>query len=569
MISLRNSLHLDKLRWLFWLRWKMFLRGFTRASGRVSYIIGTIFQFLFGLLIGGAVGVISFFAYRYLDAPANAEVLVLVLTGAYLLWLILPLFEFSVNEGLDISKLALFPLTRWELMTSLLFSTLLDIPTIGLFLVLAAVVVGWAFSVPLALIALLTMLVFYAQVVGMSQLVLALLARTLQSRRFRDLSVILLIVFSSSCYLIQQFVFRGLASSNFLGALRNAAFSPYLQWLPPGMAARAVQQAYLGNWGMSFAWLAGLVVVTLVVLYLWQQVVERGLSSTEGGGGATRVRRRQEQPGLAVADGAAPASVWERIIPPQVLAIAIKDLKYFRRDPQLLGMLFQSIFSVVILLVITLINTGGTNRLTFFGPWAVMVAPLYIFLSLYTLSYNVLGFERQSLTTLFLFPIDPKRILWGKNLVVLVIGVVEVALAILVAAFLSRAWDLVLPAFAVGLAGIGVILGIGNFTSVFFPMRMRQIQRGFQSSASSNTSTQNGCLRGIMSLATLAAMLVAMIPVGLALALPVILGARWVWIVSIPASLVYGAVIYFMVTALVAPRIVEKAPEILALTTRE
>src|SRR6266487_3530824 len=494
-------IHGDKLRWLFWLRWKMFLRGFTRASGRVSYIIGTIFQFLFGLLIGGAVGVISFFAYRYLDAPANAEVLVLVLTGAYLLWLILPLFEFSVNEGLDISKLSLFPLTRWELMTSLLFSTLLDIPTIGLFLVLAAVVVGWAFSVPLALIALLTMLVFYAQVVGMSQLVLALLARTLQSRRFRDLTVILFVIFSSSCYLIQQFVFRGLASSNFLGALKNATFSPYLQWLPPGMAARAVQQASLGNWGASLAWLAGLVVATLVVLYLWQLVVERGLSSTEGGASTVRVRRQQERP-VELSTGEGTVSIWRRLLPPQVLAIAVKDLKYYRRDPQLLGQLFQSVFSIVVLLV------------------------------------------------------------------VLCIGVVEVALIILLAAFLTGAWSYVLPAFAIGLAGIGVILGIGNFTSVFFPMQMRQIRRGFQSPGV-NASTQSGCLRGIMSLATLACMLVVMIPVGLALVLPVFLNARWVWFASIPASLVYGAAIYFVVTALVAPRIVERTPEILAATTRE
>ena len=126
----------------------MFLRGFTRASGRVSYIIGTIFQFLFGLIIGGGVGIGSYFAYRYLPTPANTEILFLVLTGAYLFWLVLPLLEYSVNEGLDLSKLSLFPLTRLELMTSLLFSTLLDIPTLGLFFVLVGAIAGWALSVP-------------------------------------------------------------------------------------------------------------------------------------------------------------------------------------------------------------------------------------------------------------------------------------------------------------------------------------------------------------------------------------------------------------------------------------
>jgi ABC-2 type transport system permease protein len=555
----------DKLRWLFWLRWKMFLRGFTRASGRVTYIIGTIFQILFGLLIGGGVGVGSFFAYRYLPAPANIEVLFLVLTGAYAFWLILPLFEYSVNEGLDLSKLALFPLTRLELMMSLLFSTLLDIPTLGLFLVLAGVVAGWALSVPLALFSLLTMLIFYAQVVGISQLVLALLARTLQSRRFRDLSVIVIILFSSSCYIVSQLVVRGLSSSNFIGALKNATFSHYLQWLPPGMAAQAVRQASIGNWGISFVWLAALLVVTGVVLYLWQLVVERGLTSTEGGG-STSVRRRRVVETAHVET--ASSGIWERILPAQVRAIAVKDVKYYRRDPQLLGLLSQSLVTIVVLLFVTVVNTGGVNRITAFGPWAVMIAPLYIFLSLYALSYNVLGFERQSLTTLFLFPIDPKRILWGKNLVVLVIGAIETALVIVVAAVLTHAWVFILPAFAVGLAGIGVMLGIGNVTSIFLPMRMRPMGRGFRPGGA-NASTQNGCLRGVLSLATLALMLIVLAPAELALVLPVIFSALWVWIITIPLSVVYGGAIYFGVTALVAPRMIERIPEILAATTRE
>ena len=200
-------LHADKLRWLFWLRWKLLLRGFTRDRGR---LIGLVLLLLFGLPFAIGIGVLTFLAYRHLPSPANMEVLFLVLTAVYLLWAVLPLLEYTINEGLDISKLALFPLTRAELMVSLLFSTLLDVPTVGLLLIFAAVVAGWAISLPVALMALLTMLVFYVQVIGTSQLILALLMRTLQSRRFRDLSIILVALFSSSCYLFQQLALRGL-----------------------------------------------------------------------------------------------------------------------------------------------------------------------------------------------------------------------------------------------------------------------------------------------------------------------------------------------------------------------
>ncbi len=559
-------IHADKLRWLLWLRWKMFIRNFTRSSGRVSRIIGTIFLVLFGLPFIGGIAVGTYFAYRYLPAPSNTEVLFLVLTAIYLLWLMLPLLEFTVNEGLDLSKLALFPLTRAELMASLVISTLLDIPTVGLFLVFAAVVAGWSLSVPLALMALLAMLVFYIQVVGMSQLVLALLMRTLQSRRFRDLSIIFVALFSSSCYLIQLFVTHTLGSANFINSLNSASFSPYLQWLPPGMAARSIQQASVGNWGASFAWLAGLLVVSVFVLYLWQLVVERGLSTPESGGGK-RVRQRRPEPVVAAGTANVPASIREHVLSSQIFALAIKDLKYFRRDPQLQAQFFQSIMSVSVLIVVTLINSGNNNGMTFLGPWMVMLAPWFVFLSLYTLSYNVLGMERQGLTTLFLFPIDPKRILWGKNIVVSLIGSIEVIFLVILSAFLSKQWGMIWPALAVGLAGICVVLGVGNFTSVLLPQRMRQIQRGFQTTG--NLSSAGGCLRSVMSIATLLIMLIVLLPVVVALVVPVIFNMQWIWIFSIPASLAYGVAFYIVVTALVAPRMITRTPEILEATTRE
>src|SRR6266487_2045025 len=216
-------IHRDKLRWLFWLRWKLFQRSFTRDKAR---IITTIVIVVFGLPFYGGIAAGTFLAYRFLPYPANAEVLFLVLTAVYLLWMVLPLFEFTVNEGLDVSKLMLFPLTRPELMVSLLFSTLLDIPMFGLILVFIAVVVGWAISLPVTLLTIVAVLIFYTQVVGMSQLVLAVLMRTLQSRRFRDLSIILIAVFSSSCYLIQQFVLGGTRIEHFYESLKSGSFSP-------------------------------------------------------------------------------------------------------------------------------------------------------------------------------------------------------------------------------------------------------------------------------------------------------------------------------------------------------
>jgi ABC-2 type transport system permease protein len=536
-------------------------------------IIGRILALLAGLSIGGTIAVLSFLAYRFFPAPANTEVTFLVLTVIYVFWAVLPLLEFNVNEGLDPSKLSLFPLTRAELMVSMVLSTVLDLPMIGVFLVLVALVAGWATSFPLALIALLGALVFYVQLVGISQLVLALLMRTLQSRRFRDVMTVVLIILLSSSGILWQFLARGVASDSFIASLQHAGFSSYLQWLPPGMVARSIQQAVAGNWGMSLLWLAISLLMGILVLYLWQLVVERSLvaSESDGEGKTVKQRRSTISTGQRV-QVMRSVSLLGRILPGPVVAIMVKDFKYFRRDPQLQATLVQSVVTILLTgayIVFTGVQSGGDSRgfFHFIGPWAVMVAPLLMMLSLYSLAYNVLGVERQSLTALFLFPVEPKYILWGKNLTVFIVGGVEMVLLVLVAAFLTQAWEFVLPALAIGLAAIATILGCGNFTSVFFPQRMKAAFRGFQSSA--NLSAEGGCLRALMSMIAFYAMLIVLAPVEAGLILPVIFHAHWWWLISIPLSLVYGGAIYYGVTVLVAPRILTKAPEILAVTTRE
>ena len=561
------QVHADKVRWLFWARWKMLTRGFAR--NRAS-LIGSIIFLLVVVFFAGLAAFGTYFAYRALPTPANTEVLYLVLTGLFVLWIVLPLLEFSNNEGLDISKLTLFPLTRAELMVSLLFSTLLDVPTVGLFLLMAAIVAGWAVSVPVAILTVVTMLIFYIQLVGISQLVLALFMRTLQSRRFRDLSIIIIAVFTSSCYLMQQLVLGGTRVLRLYDNLLAGSYSPYLQWLPSGFAARAIQQAVLGNWGASLASLGLLLVVSVALLYLWQAVLQRSLSASEVGGSArTRNQRRQRVAVSPVDAGAinrAPtvgASLWDRLLPPQVTAIAVKELKYFWRDPQLKALLFQSVVYVAVFIVGPLVNPNSAG---FGKQYILFISPLVVLLFLTSISLNSLGLERQSLTTTFLFPIEPQRLLWGKNLAVAALGIGEFILLIGVGAFLSQAWNLVLPVAVLGLAGMGVTLGCGNFTSVYFPQYMRQMQRGFRATG---TTSQSGCLRAVMSLVLLLVTALLVAPVALGLFLPLVFRAQWLWTITIPLSLVYGIAFHQIVTRLVAPRTVERAPEILAVTTRE
>lgn len=558
-------IHGDKLRWLFWLRWKLFLRGFSRDRSRV---ISTIFLIIFGIPFFGAIAVGTAFGYRLLPYPANSELLFLVLTAIYLMWLALPLLEFTVNEGLDVSKLMPFPLTRLELMASLLLSTLLDIPMFGLMLVLLAVIIGWAVSVPVAIFTILAMLVFYVQIVGMSQLVLALLMRTLQSRRFRDLSILVIALFSTACYLSSQLVSRALSSGGFEANLQNAVFSRYLQWLPPGYSASVVQNAFTGNWGVALVWFAVSIIAAIVVLYLWSQVLEHSLNTPEIGG-AVRTRTRRVQAQRTTIDQAlvpASSSARQGFLSSQTITIALKEWKYFWRDPQLKAMLFQSVIYVAIVVLYPIISATSGSRSTSFSVGLFSV-PLAVFLSMFILSYNTLGMEREGLTTLFLFPIDPRRILLGKNLSVAVLGLAELILLMIITAALSRATNLIIPVFVVGLAVIAVVLACGNVTSIFFPTKMRAYARGFRATGAS--SGNQGCIRGILSLAMMIVTVIVLLPVAAAAFVPIILHAEWLWVFCIPVALLYAIAIYALVMWFAAPQLLKRAPEILAVVARD
>jgi hypothetical protein len=566
-------IHPEKLRWLFWLRWKMFTRSFVR--GGVSHIIGVVILGIFLAVFGGGFAIATYFAYTELAAPANAEVLFLVLTAIYVVWIVLPLLQVNANEGLDLSKLSQFPLTRGELMLSMVFSTLLDVPTLGLFLMLVAVVAGWSSSPGLAIFVLLAVIIFYVQLIAISQLILALLQPFLQSRRFRDLSVLLAVMLGLSAYLC-QFASRSIFNVGFFHNLSHAAYSPFLQWLPPGMPARAIQQASSNNWGLAFIWLAASLIVSMMLLYLWQFLVERGMTQVAEGGSWARSPRRQhitqpaavEQLEDAARTRAGSATTVRRWLPAQVTAITVKDLKYYWRDPQMKALLIRSLFSVVALTVAFVfpqVSSSQTNTYGSTGHWVELSIPNFALLSLFTLSYNALGFERQSLTTLFLFPIPPKYILWGKNLVVFLLGTVELLLlAITVAAF-SGAWELIIPSLAIGIAGMGIITAIGNFTSVFFPQRARLATRGSRSSM----STEDGCLQVVTSFVALIVTVLVLLPVIASIILPYISGTYWVWFISVPGTILYGVIIYVVVTTLVAPRMLDRTPEILAVITRE
>lgn len=592
--------HGDKLRWLAWLRVKMLTRGFRRKPATLIFTIIGLLVLLFGAF-WIAVGL--FLVFTSFSPTGSTETLYLLFSALLLFWIVLPLLSYSTNEGLDVTKLQLFPLTRLELMFSLVFSSLFDIWTIFLFVIFGATIVAWwTHSLAVGLMSLLVILVFYVVMVGISQLILALLMRTLQSRRFRDLSIILIALFGSSCYFISRFTFGGRNLLNLGAALDHGDFSPYLQWLPSGVAASSLRAASQGNWAGSFAMLGLLVVICALALYLWQLVLARSLSASESGA-ARRARLSASRspavafqataPALAAATAApsvdslatpathsaTPARSVREVAPAsraevdplkanlfeQLQALIKKELTCFWRDPQLKVRIFQSL---IYLVLVVFLDSSGGKRGDFYAHYLPFVTAVVVFFFMLTLSLNTLGIERQSLTTLFLFPINRRRLLWGKNLTVLLMGLTALVVLLIVSTLLSHLQAMVLPAAVIGLAGMGVTLGCGNMISVYFPRYQPVMgRRGF--AGAGNQAQAGGCLNNVMSLVGLVATVVLLAPVALGVGIPYFADAPAIWLATMPLSLVYGLVLYIVFTNLAAKRMLATEPEILAVTTRE
>jgi hypothetical protein len=250
------------------------------------------------------------------------------------------------------------------------------------------------------------------------------------------------------------------------------------------------------------------------------------------------------------------------LIPDAALAIAQKDARYLWRDPQLKAALLSSLF----LLVLVVLPNFGFNQGAGFGlqPQRVLFTPLPTLAVVFNLSLNALGMERRGLQMLYLFPVRPLHIFWGKNLAV---GVVtfgaQVVLATAMAA-ITGGWFYVVPTLVGGLAAIFALLGCGNITSVLVPFHMRDLHTG-----NANLAAENGCLRSVISLLTLGTAGVLLLPVIGAVFLPIQFDTRIVLVVTLPVALLYGIGLHQAATRFIAPRLLNRGPEILAVTVRD
>lgn len=540
--------HTSRLRALLALRARLTWRQYTGERGR---IVGVVIVLLILLPLTLGLGVGSAIGYLRLPEPLPAQLLAAVLVGLWLAWMLIPLVAFSLNEGMDMTRLLVYPLSRTELIAANLLGTLFDIPTYLMLPLFLAILVGWAAS-PALLLLPVALVVAFGLMIFSSQIVVTALGGVLSSRRFRDVLIVVGAILGSSCYLLQR-AFQALIE-RFVEPeqITSVRLLPVLRWLPPGSIAQAIVSAGGGEWGAALLWLGYGLLWLLLLAWVWWQLSTRLIT----GGGFLLQGRQRVRPERRVRERGAARS-W-RWLPADLQQLMIKEFRLIWRTPQRRVGLLQGFLFPLLMLGYSAIGSGLPDELP---PWIGLLLPAFAIFTAWIAAQNALGMEGKGLPALLLTPVPRYRFWLAKGIVLFVLTAAPVSLLGLVLLALVPTWQTVAGLLA--MPGIVLVtLGISNLGSIFFPYPVQTEGRQIRS------NVRGGCIAGLGNGVLMpAAIGLACLPPALFLLGGQLLALRWLGLAGGLFALVYGALVFYGVGVVFAGRLLlQREAEMVAAT---
>jgi ABC-2 type transport system permease protein len=260
------------------------LRNALRSSrsARVAFILSTV--------AAGLVAVITFAALAALRGKAaSVDETTVVFTTFAFGWLILPLLTFGLDSTLDPATLALYPLRTRPLAVGLLAASATGAWPLANLLGLLGVTVGLASGWSGVFTALVAVLLEVLFCITLARFVTTGLAGLLRSRRGRDLAAFLILPIFALYEVFNQVVPKATAEGK-LTAASFAGVDTWMRWLPPGLAAHAIQDASDGRPGAALLRLALLAAVIVGLGWLWVRSLGRALVTVDTSTQSSAVR---------------------------------------------------------------------------------------------------------------------------------------------------------------------------------------------------------------------------------------------------------------------------------------
>jgi ABC-2 type transport system permease protein len=417
-------------------------------AGRVSFILSSGFALIVAIATFAGLA-----ALRHNGAAVDLTA-VLYTTFAFG-WLTLPLLVFGLDSTLDPAVLAQYPLRTRPLIIGLLAASATGAWPLANLIGELGITVGLAHGALAVVIAVIAAVLQVLFCITLARCVTTALAGLLRSRRGRDLAALAIIPIFGLYETFAQVVPKAIGQHQ-LTAASFAGIDAWLRWLPPGLAAHAVQDASTGHAGLAVARLALLLAVIAVLVALWGRSLSRALVTADSSTQASAVRsgalpfatglfgRRQS----VTSTVAARVWVYQRRDPTSMIywgltfvvmvVVSINSLRGHSSDP-VVGVLLSAGIGAAL--------TGAMhgNVIALTGP------PFYL---------DALALPgRKAMRAWFA----------GQDIVFAALGVPLILVVPMAIAIISRHPANGFLAWALGLAAIGAALGVSNFCSATFP----------------------------------------------------------------------------------------------------
>jgi ABC-2 type transport system permease protein len=436
-------------RILVQLKLRLLLNATRSSTGaKVSFIFSSVFALI--LAIG------TFAALASLrNNGAAVDLTATIFTTFAFGWLILPLIAFGLDSTLDPAVIAQYPLRTRPLMIGLLAASATGAWPLANLIGMLGIVVGLAHGALAVVIAVIAAVLQVLFCITLARCVTTAMAGLMRSRRGRDLAALAVIPIFGLYETFGQVVPRAVGNHE-LTAASFAGVDAWLRWLPPGLAAHAVQDASTGHAALAVARLAILLGVIAVLFALWGRALSHALVTADTSTQASAVR-----------SGALPfATGLVRRRQSLTSTIAARVFVYQRRDPS--ALIYWGI-TVVIMIVVSISALRGQKANPVVG---VLLSAALGGAFTGVLHDNVIALTGPPfyLDALAL-PGRKAMRAWfaGQDIVFAALGVPLILVVPMAVAIISGHPANGFLAWALGLAAIGAALAISNVFSAALP----------------------------------------------------------------------------------------------------
>ncbi|MGH3153931.1 MAG: hypothetical protein ACRDOB_24820, partial [Streptosporangiaceae bacterium] len=252
------------------------------SAAETSFIVSTFFAVVVAV---GVFYVLTLFR----GLSASVDLTTVIFCNFALGWLILPIFAFGLDGTLDPATLQLYPLRTRPLAAGLLAASACGAWPLANLIGLLGVTVGLAHGALGVLVAVVAVVLQVLFCITLARLVTTSMATLLRSRRGKDLAAFLFIPIFALIELLGQ-VIPNVAAHGGITAASFARVDAWMRWLPPGLAAHAIQDASTGHPGTALARLALLAAVIIALGWLWVRGLGRALVTADTSTGSSQLR---------------------------------------------------------------------------------------------------------------------------------------------------------------------------------------------------------------------------------------------------------------------------------------